>query len=256
MQWPDTPAALSPGFFLPVLAVFVLAGLVKGIVGLGLPTISMALLSIFMLPAQAAALLVIPSLVTNVWQTRPLHSLRPMLRRIGGMQIGVAAGTLAGAGVLGAPAGAWAAVCLGVALIAYSAWTLFGHPLAIPQRSERWLGPVIGTLTGFITAATGVFVVPAVPYLQSLGLARDDLIQAMGISFTVSTIALAAGLWLNDSYSLGAVGASLVMLAPALAGMSAGQHLRQLLPPATFRRCFLISLAVVGVYLAVNGLLS
>ncbi|UYO92654.1 sulfite exporter TauE/SafE family protein [Pollutimonas sp. M17] len=247
-------ASYTPTVFGLVVSVFLLAGLVKGVVGLGLPTISMALLSIFMLPAQAAALLVIPSLVTNVWQTRPVHSLLPMLRRIGGMQAGVAAGTLAGAMILGAPAGAWAAVSLGVALVAYSLWTLFGHPLTIPARTEGWLGPVIGALTGFITAATGVFVVPAVPYLQSLGLARDELIQAMGISFTVSTVALAAGLWLNDSYTLGAVGASLIMLLPALIGMGAGQRLRQLLPPATFRRCFLISLIIVGVYLAAKGL--
>nr|WP_202796190.1 sulfite exporter TauE/SafE family protein [Pusillimonas sp. T7-7] len=241
--------------FLLVAMVFVLAGLVKGVVGLGLPTISMALLSIFMIPAQAAALLVIPSLVTNVWQTRPFHSLMPMLKRIAGMQLGVAAGTLAGAAVLGAPAGAWAAVSLGVALIAYSAWALFGKPLAIPVDAEKWLGLLVGIVTGFITAATGVFVVPAVPYLQSLGLARDELIQAMGVSFTVSTVALAAGLWLNDSYSMGAVGASLIMLVPALLGMGVGQRLRQSLVPAVFRRCFLISLVIVGVYLAVNGLL-
>lgn len=241
--------------FLLVAMVFVLAGLVKGVVGLGLPTISMALLSIFMIPAQAAALLVIPSLVTNVWQTRPFHTLMSMLKRIAGMQLGVAAGTLAGAAVLGAPAGAWAAVSLGVALIAYSAWALFGKPLAIPVHAEKWLGLLVGIVTGFITAATGVFVVPAVPYLQSLGLARDELIQAMGVSFTVSTVALAAGLWLNDSYSMGAVGASLIMLVPALLGMGVGQRLRQSLAPAVFRRCFLISLVIVGVYLAVNGLL-
>jgi uncharacterized membrane protein YfcA len=248
-------SGFTPVLFGIVISVFVLAGVVKGVVGLGLPTISMALLSVFMLPAQAAALLVIPSLVTNVWQTRPFSGMAPMLRRVGGMQLGVAAGTLAGAILLGAPAGAWAAVSLGVALVAYSAWTLFGRPFTVPAHAERWLGPLVGALTGFVTAATGVFVVPAVPYLQSLGLARDELIQAMGISFTVSTMALAAGLWINDSYSLGAVGASLIMLLPALIGMSAGQRLRQSLSPAIFRRCFLVSLAVLGIYLSAKGLL-
>src|SRR3546814_7590127 len=103
------------------------------------------------------------------------------------MQLGVAAGTVAGAAGLGAPAGAWAAVSLGVALIAYSAWALFGKPLAVPVDAEKWPGLLVGIVTGFITAATGVFVVPAVPYLLSLGLARHPLIQAMGVSFTVST---------------------------------------------------------------------
>jgi uncharacterized protein len=49
-------------------AVFALAGLAKGIIGLGLPTISMGLLATVMSPVHAAAILLLPSLVTNVWQ--------------------------------------------------------------------------------------------------------------------------------------------------------------------------------------------
>ena len=249
MLWVDLLGGYTPYVFMLVVSVFVLAGLVKGVVGLGLPTISMALLSIFMLPAQASALLVIPSLITNIWQTRPVHALAPLLKRLGSMQAGVVAGTLAGAMLLGAPVGVWASVSLGIALIAYAIWTLLGQPLHVSVSAEKWLGPCIGVMTGLITAATGVFVVPAVPYLQSIGLARDQLIQAMGLSFTVSTVALAAGLWLNDSYSAGSVSVSLVMLLPALAGMGIGQWLRQRMAPAVFRRCFLLGLLGVGGYL-------
>ena len=109
---------------------------------------------------------------------------------------------------------------------------------------------VVGLLTGAISAATGVFVVPAVPYLQALGLQRDALIQAMGLSFTVSTLALAVALVLNDSYPLRVAGESLLLLAPALLGMWAGQHLRQAMSPALFRRCFLLGLALLGLHMA------
>ena len=51
-----------------IAAIFLLAGLVKGTIGLGLPTVSMGLLGLLMAPAQAAAMLLVPSLVTNVWQ--------------------------------------------------------------------------------------------------------------------------------------------------------------------------------------------
>jgi uncharacterized protein len=241
-----------PESFSLVVIVFVLAGLIKGVVGMGLPTVSMALLVLFMAPAQAAALLIIPSLVTNLWQAGPSRTLVPLLRRVGGMQLGVGVGTLVGALLLGAPSGKSASVALGGALMVYAGWALFGTQLTVPARSEKWLGPPIGALTGLITAGTGVFVVPAVPYLQALAFDRDDLVQVMGISFSISTVALAAGLWINDSYSAGAIGASLVMLIPALAGMYAGQSLRKSLSPKAFRTCFLASLMVLGIYLVIE----
>jgi uncharacterized membrane protein YfcA len=250
----DLGSSASPGLASPgagtliVFLIFLLAGMVKGIVGLGLPTISMALLALLMPPAEAAALLIIPSLVTNVWQAGPVRSLLPVLRRIGGMQVGVAGGTLAGAALLGAPAGAWASIALGVALVGYAGWGFLAKPLRVPTNSENWSGPLAGAVTGVVTAGTGVFVIPAVPYLQALALQRDELVQAMGVSFTVSTVALAIGLWLNESYSAGQAGTSLLLLLPALVGMVAGQRLRQRLRPAVFRHCLLASLAVLGSY--------
>ena len=235
------------------IAVFVLAGVVKGVVGLGLPTIAMAMLALLMAPAQAAALLIVPSLITNLWQARPWPTLPRILRRIGAMQAGICAGTLAGALWLGTPSGQWASVGLGLALIAYAAWGMFGSPPPVPRRHENVLGALVGVVTGAITAATGVFVIPAVPFLQALNLGKDGLIQAMGISFTVSTVALAAGLWLNGGYSPQAAGASVLMLLPALGGMALGQWLRNKLSARMFKRCFMISLALLGAWQVLNG---
>jgi uncharacterized membrane protein YfcA len=234
-------------------AVFGLAGVVKGVVGLGLPTVSMALLALAMPPAQAAAWLVVPSLMTNLWQSRPWARLRPMLRRLAGLQLGIGLGTLGGAWILGAPAGAAASAALGVALLAYAGWGLSGAQLSLPARAERWAGPLAGAVTGFITAATGVFVIPAVPYLQALRLPRDQLVQAMGISFTVSTLALAGGLAANDALGVKDAAWSLLMLLPALLGMQLGQWLRSRLSPRVFRTCMLLSLGGLGLQLVLRA---
>ncbi len=235
--------------------VFVLAGLVKGVVGLGLPTLSMALLALWLRPAEAAALLILPSLVTNVWQMRPWASLGAALCRHAGMQAGVVAGTLAGAWCFGAISGRGAAAWLGLALLAYAGWGLLARPTALPRQHERWLGPLVGLATGVVTALTGVFVVPAVPYLQTLGLSRDELMQAMGLSFTTSTLALAVCL----SAPQGAAGplalASLAMLVPALVGMALGRRLRQRMSGSVFRRCFFVGLALLGMYMLGRELL-
>ena len=256
MPFPDF---LAPGDLTPLLiaaTVFVVAGLVKGVVGLGLPTVAMALLALVMTPAQAAALLIIPSFVTNVWQCRPIAGLGALLRRLGPMQVGVVAGTLGGSALLGAPAGPWASLTLGLALLTYAVWGLSGAKLGIRPEQERWAGPAVGLVTGFITAATGVFVVPAVAYLQALHLERDRLVQAMGISFTVSTVALAIGLSLDGAFPVRGAGASVLMLVPAVLGMMAGQAVRERLSPAVFRTCMMVGLGALGLQMVLRYVLT
>ena len=166
----------------------------KGILGLGLPTLAMGLLAVVMTPAEAAAILVLPSLVTNAWQLLFGPSLVSLARRLWPMLGGICIGTWAGAGQIAGVDAESATLALGGALAAYALVGLSGVNFAVPPGAEPWLSPIAGVLTGLVTAVTGVFVLPAVPYLQSLGLRRDELVQALAMSFTVSTIALAAGL--------------------------------------------------------------
>jgi uncharacterized protein len=230
-------------------AVFLLAGFVKGVIGLGLPTIAIGLLGLAMPPAQAAALLVVPSFVTNVWQLAAGGRLAPLLRRFKVMLAGFFIGTFAGALVFGVESSALASRLLGATLIAYAVIGLSPVRLSVPPRMEGWLSPWIGIATGMVAVATGVFVVPAVPYLQALKLERDELVQTLGLSFTASTIALAMVLFQTGLFKPGVAGASLLALAPALIGMMIGQALRRLVRPEIFRLLFFTGLLLLGAYL-------
>ena len=221
---------------------------------MGLPTVAMGLLAVVLPPAEAAALLVIPSLVTNVWQLLAGPRFGALARRLWLMMVGVFIGTIAGIGVLAGDNAGLAGMALGVMLAIYAVVGLAGIKMPAPGCREAWLGPVIGATTGVVTGATGVFTIPAVPYLQAIGLERDDLIQALGLSFTVSTIALAIGLWRVDAWHAGSVWASLLALVPALVGMQAGTMLRQRISAATFRRVFFVGLLLLGIYLVVERL--
>ena len=245
---------MSTGIWLLLGGTFLLAGLVKGMIGMGLPTVAMGLLAVALPPAEAAALLVIPSLVTNVWQLFAGPRFGALARRLWLMMAGVFVGTIAGIGILAGDRAGVASIALGVALAIYAVVGLAGFKMSVPARRETWLGPVIGAATGVVTGATGVFVIPAVPYLQAIGLERDDLIQALGLSFTVSTIALALGLLRVDAWHWGSVWMSLLALIPALLGMQVGTMLRQRIAAATFRRVFFAGLLLLGVYLVVERL--
>jgi uncharacterized membrane protein YfcA len=248
------PMETSLSVVLITALTFLLAGFVKGVIGLGLPTVSMGLLALVMTPVQAAALLVAPSLVTNVWQMAAGPALMPLWRRLWPMMAGICAGTWAGAGLLTGENAAAATVALGISLVIYALTGLTAWRLTVPRSMEGWLSPAIGAITGFITAATGVFVIPAVPYLQGIGLEKEDLVQALGLSFTVSTLALAAMLMASHAFAPSVAGASLLALAPALVGMFAGQWLRLRARPEVFRRWFFIGLLLLGLHLSLHGL--
>lgn len=236
-------------YLLIIIAVFVLAGFVKGVLGLGLPTVSMGLLATVMPPGQAAAILAIPSLLTNVWQMLSGPHFRTLARRLSGMMIAVCVGTWLGAGWLTGPAARYGAIALGISLIGYAALGLAAVRFHVAPHREIWLGPLVGLVTGLITAATGVFVIPAIVYLQGIGLEKEELVQALGLSFTVSTLALSVNLAAAGILTASLAGPVAIAMIAALAGMRLGQIVRLRLDQATFRRWFFIGLLLLGLYL-------
>jgi hypothetical protein len=233
---------------------FILAGIVKGVTGMGLPTVAMGVLGLLIPPAQAAAFIIIPSLVTNVWQFMAGPDLRALLLRTWPMLLATAVTTLPAAALLTGGLAEHAATALGSVLIVYALVGLANVRLSVPRRREFWLAPLAGVVTGILTGATGVFVIPAGPYLQAIGLEKEELIQALGLSFTVSTVALAAGLAGHGAFHAGAAGASLLCTAPTLAGVFAGQWIRSKIDPVTFRRLFFLVLLLLGVDLVGRSL--
>jgi uncharacterized protein len=239
-----------------VAAAFVAAGFSKGVLGMGLPTIAMGLLGIVMPPATAASLLVIPSLVTNIWQLFAGPRFVPLARRLATMMIGVCIGTALTIGVLTGQSASFAGAALGAVLLLYGVIGLVARRFTVSPAAERWASPLVGFITGLITGATGIFVIPAVPYLNSLGLSKDELIQALGLSFTTSTLALGAALFFSGAYQASAVAASLLAVPPALLGMVVGQRVRHRLKPEVFRRWFFIGLIVLGAYMVLRVLVK
>ncbi len=237
-----------------IAAVFTIAGTVKGVIGLGLPTVSLALLTVaFDLPS-AMALLIVPSLVTNFWQAVVGGNFRVTLLRIwpfllmasGTVWIGALSLTRINLHILSA--------LLGGLLITYSALKLAGLHFFLKKQYEIPVGILVGLVNGVLTGMTGSFVVPGVMFLQSIKLKKDALIQAMGMLFLVSTLALAFSLQQNELLpsKLGVL--SFVALIPAIVGMVLGQKIRKRLSEAIFRRVFFISLFILGLYILFNNL--
>lgn len=244
---------MNDSFYVWLMLIFILAGVVKGITGMGLPTVAMGLLGTLISVPMAASLLVIPSLVTNLWQAWCGPAVFPLFKKLWSMMLFSAFSTLIAMVFLTQMNSAWARFALGCALIVYAMYSLVAPKLSVSRRAEQWLSPVIGLLTGLITGITGVFVIPAVPYLQALDLNKDELIQALGLSFTVSTLALAIGLSLQHQFDVGKISLSIFVLIPALLGMWLGQKIRHKMNPQRFKQFFFAFLMLLGLQLMFNS---
>jgi uncharacterized protein len=236
-------------FLLLIAAAFLLAGFVKGVIGLGLPTVSMGLLAVTMPPSRALAIVIVPAVITNIWQTFVGPYLRDIVRRLWPLMAGTVIGIWLNAGMLTGPYARYGTVVLGVLLVIYAITGLGKLSFSIAQRDEKWIGGIVGVMTGVVSAATGVQVIPSMPFMQALGMEKDELVQALGVFFTVATMALAFNL--TSAGLLGAATAlpGAVAMAAAFAGMFIGQAVRARMPAEAFRRWFLIAMILLGAYL-------
>lgn len=242
------PSGMDMLQLLMVVMVFVLAGSVKGITGMGLPTVAISLLGLWMPPVQAAALLVIPSLATNVAQCRGPH-LRALAARLWPGWLAIAIVTVSAPGLGGAVSAQVARGWLGGILVAYGLWGLWRPRLPDLSLSSKWLSLLAGTTTGFVTALTAVFVLPWVPYLQTLRLSKDEMVQALGLSFTVATLSLAVRIQM--SAPLGSVSSSVAIavggaLLGAFGGLRLGEVLRGRLAGPAFQKALFIVFIGLG----------
>ncbi len=234
---------------------YLAGGTIKGVIGLGLPTISIGVLSLFMPPVQAAAIMVIPAYATNIWQALNGPHFGALLKRFWPLYLGALAGSWTTAGVLTDEESGLAAGVLGALLAAYAVFSLSNARLHVPARAEPWLSPLVGLAMGAVLGATGVFVMPAVPYMQALELERDELVQAIGLLFVAGLVALTSILLVHGLLPAATLGLSAFALVPAIAGMVIGRRIRERIDAATFRRVFLIGMLILGLGLAARSFL-
>lgn len=245
-------------FDLPTILIvtiaFAMAGGVKGVVGLGLPTISISVLTAAFDLTTGMALLIFPSLVTNFYQGFAGGHARALLARLWPFLFMASATVWIGARALTRVDLDLLTALLGLLLISYAGASIAGFRLKPPPGGETWTGIALGAVNGVFTGMTGSFAVPGVMFLQALGLPRDMLVQAMGMLFSVSTLALGLALERNDIMTRELGVASALAVIPALAGMVAGQMVRRRLSEAHFRRVFFVAILLLGAYILAKGL--
>lgn len=246
---------VSADVLLLIGVAFLLGGMVKGVIGLGFPVVVLALLATTIGLKEAMALLVIPGIVTNIWQALAGGAFVALVKRLWSLLVATVVGIWLGVYVLSMVEPTRLIVVLGILLFLYSVFSLTRTQIPPPGRHEVWLSPLMGAAGGFVCGLTGSYMVPGAIYVQALGLSRDGFIQAIGIVFVVLAAALGVSFWRYNLIGLGTGAVSVAALVPMVIGMFVGQRLRYRLSEEVFRRIFFVALLFVGIYMVGRNLL-
>ncbi len=203
---------------------------------------------------NAIALLLIPSLVTNIWQAGVGGKLIIILIRLWPLIITASMMVWFGSIALTSVSLSYLSALLGVLLIIYSTFSLFGLRFEVKTKNEWWLAPFIGLINGVLTGMTGIFVVPCVFYFQAIGFRKDTLIQSMGVLFTALTLMLIVSLKTQDILTLELSGWSAFAIFPAIIGVLIGQLIRKRIPEDVFKKIFFLCLIFLGSFIIFNAL--
>ena len=244
---------LSVELTIYIFFVYILAGFVKGVVGVGLPTISLAMLAIFLGIKEAMLILLVPSLITNIVQALAGGRLYELTKRLWIFLLSLFLLTWFSTGLLVAADGNLLKIGLGIILLLYCASYFSQYKIPKPGKKEKWLSPLMGGLTGVTTGLTGTFVVPGVLYLQRMELNQNALVQAMGLSGSVATISLGVSLGGRGVLSNEFLFISSSMVIPALIGMALGNIVRSKIDEGLFRKLFLFSLSAIGMGIVISA---
>ncbi len=246
---------MENGDILVVCGAFLFAGLVKGTTGLGFATTALSFLVYAIGLKEALPLLIVPSVVSNLIVMRDAGHFRATLIQFRLMYAAAPVGIFIGLALLMWLDPTISSAILGLVLIIYGVITITQPAFRLPTALARRLEIPVGFTTGLVNGVTGSQVMPVLPYLLSLPLERNVFIQAINISFTISSVVFAIGLAWLGLFTADTTQISFVGLVAMLVGLKLGIPIRRRLPQSSFRRAVLGLLVLLGAGLVLRSLL-
>ena len=247
--------AATPGLIALLAFSLLIAGLLKGVIGVGMPVVAFPLLSMLVDVQTAVMLLSVPLVVSNIPQalegglvTQTLWSLAPVL-------VGMVPGVWIGVAVLLNVDPAVAKTIAGAVVMLVAALTLLAPKLQIKQRLVVPVGlgaGFCGGLLGGIAALSGplVFI-----FLLAKGLRGRAFTKEASMFLVVSSVLLALALTSSPRFDWHDVLISTLATAPVVAGTLVGQKVRDAVPADAFKKLVVLVVLLSGAQLVWSGML-
>lgn len=236
-------------YYAVVVAALAGGGLVKGATGMGMPLVALPALTAALGLTHAIGLLVLPVLVSNLWQVVRLRRERgaPELRFMPAFLVAVAAGVVGGTWLLKTLPERWLLVALGLLLIGYVVLRVARPALTIGPGLARRLGIPVGAAAGILNGATGISAPVGVTFIHGMALERDVHVFAVSTMFLVmGTVQLPAMLVAGLLQPVWLLEGALALV-PILLAMPVGRAIAERMSRAAFDRLILVFLGLIGI---------
>ena len=238
-----------------ILTAYAVASVIKGLTGIGFSTSCLPIMALHLDLKVAIPLVIVPSIVSNLTIMIQAGSFGEAIRRFWPLYAASIPGLLIGLNILIAINVDIAKAILGLVLVLYALLTLANTPYSLPEIVERKLKIPVGFLTGFINGLTGSQVMPVLPYLMSLDLEKNSFVQAINISFTLSSLIMLISMQHLGYLSQNLLITAITSLLPVLAIVYVSGRIRRHLPQILYRRLVLIFLLIIGLIITVKSIL-
>ncbi len=237
----------------PVLAACAAAmlagGLVKGVVGIGLPLVAMPIMANFIPIPKAIALLILSSFATSVWQSADGGLFTPSVKRFWPMLIGIAIGVAISVKALATFDVKLLYMILGAIVTVFASMLQRRLVFAVAPRAERWVAPLAGIVAGLIGGLSMLFGPIYAMYLSGLKLGKELFVAAISLFNVWATVVLAIAMAQNDLLGGADLMASLLALIPSSLGVLLGTKLRHRINEEVFRKALAVVLFLIGLNL-------
>ncbi|MAU53021.1 MAG: hypothetical protein CMN17_11765 [Roseovarius sp.] len=239
------------------VAVALVAGVIKGLVGFAMPMVLIAGLSTILPPDLALAGLILPTLLSNLWQALR-QGVRAALASVARFRVFlIAGGAVMAVSAQLVPVLPPAAMFLiiGPMVTLYAASALSGRGLRLGRGAGGRGEAALGALAGFCGGISGVWGPPTVAMLVARGTGKHEQMRVQGMIYGLGSVLLLVSHLGSGVLRAETLPLSLALVPSALAGMALGFRLQDRLNQATFGRITLWVLLAAGLNLTRLGLL-
>ena len=251
------PSILTPDMMIVAVCVTALAGVIKGMVGFGMPMVMISGLSTFIAPELALAGLIMPTVATNVIQAMrqgPAAAVQS-IRRFRVFLITGFCTLVLSAQLVRFVSGDTMLLMIGLPVAVFALFQLFGVTLRLAAPSFR-VEASVGAFAGFVGGMSGVWGPPTVLYLTALGTEKTEQMRVQGVIYGLGALALVGAHIGSGILRVETFGLSLAMVPPAIFGMWIGGKVQDRIDQVTFRKMTLLVLTIAALNLVRRALMG